>query len=440
MIRILFVLSIAISIVFAAKQVKVKDLWDDNSAKKSTVSKIKSTKKDLTNTDKKQKQLNQQLAKIASSILKAEKENKRLAKALKELEKEKQKNEEKYSKAKKKIDGFKSKIDTLDSTIEQQNSHFMKLLIDQFSLMIVMDKIDKKSIDSVVMKEIYETYKQKNSQELKNLKKMISTNIKKKKEVDGYRKKIEKSISKIVKKREEYLRKKKEKERLLKKLAADEERYRKSIKELMKKQSMIRNTLAKLNIIRKEEIAKEKELERARQAEINRRAAARSKARDSQGEEFEGAKSFANNESVKQIGSSYHKNKIYRYRGPKTISPLKRSKVVKSFGTYIDPIYKMKIFNESVTLKSSKPNAKVRNVLNGKVVFAGENSMLGKVIIVAHGNKLHTIYAGLSRISPIIKVGSRVKKGAVIGKINRKLIFEATKDSKYINPLRLIRL
>ena len=99
----------------------------------------------------------------------------------------------------------------------------------------------------------------------------------------------------------------------------------------------------------------------------------------------------------------------------------------------------MKIFNESVTLKAPVRDAKVRNVLNGKVVFAGQNSMLGKVIVIAHGGKLHTVYAGLSRISPVIKVNSRVKKGAVIGKVKRKLIFEATKDSKYINPVRLIR-
>ena len=31
-------------------------------------------------------------------------------------------------------------------------------------------------------------------------------------------------------------------------------------------------------------------------------------------------------------------------------------------------------------------------------------------------------------------------KGAVIGRIKRKLIFQATQNSKYINPLRLIRL
>jgi len=438
LIRIIWILLLGISLAFSAKDANIKSLWQKKS--KSTSSKIKSTKKNLTQTDKKQKQLNQQLSRIAKSILKAEKENRSLEKTLKALAKDKEVNEEKYTQAKEKINVFKGKIEVLDSTIKKQNAHFMSLLIDQFSLMIAINKMEKKTVESVVMREIYETYKEKSSQDLKTLKLRISSSLKKKKKALGYQKKIEKSISKISKKREAYTRKKAEKEKLLKKLIADELTYRKSIKELMKKQSMIRSTLAKLNIIRTDEISKERALEQARQKEINRRASARSIARNSGTEGHVAAKSFTNNESVKQVGSSYHKNKVYRYRGAKTISPLKGARVVKSFGTYIDPLYKMKIFNESITLKASKHNAKVRNVLNGKVVFAGQNSMLGKVIVIAHGGKLHTVYAGLSKISPEIKVGKRVKKSTIIGKVKRKLIFEATKNSKYINPMRLIRL
>ncbi|NKQ40386.1 MAG: peptidoglycan DD-metalloendopeptidase family protein [Sulfurovum sp.] len=438
MIRFLVLTILLLSFAFAAKQPNIKSLWDKTP--KSTAGKIDLNKNDLSQTGKKQNQLNKQLSKIAKSILKAEKENRKLAKVLKSLAEDKESNEQEYNKAKKKIDTFEDKIETLDSTIKKQNSHFVTLLIDQFSLMIAMNKMEKKTVDSVVMKEIFDTYKEKNSQDLKTLKKKINSSMEKKKEAQGYQKKIEKSISKISKKRKTYIRKKAEKEKLLKKLATDEGSYRKNIKELMKKQSMIRTTLVKLNIIRKDEISKEQTLEKARQEEINRRAAARSMARDSGMEDQVVAKSFVNKEKVRQIGSSYHKSKIYRYRGAKTISPLKKSRVVKSFGTYVDPIYKMKIFNESITLKAQSQNAKVRNVLNGKVVFAGQNSMLGKVIVIAHGGDMHTIYAGLSRISPVIKQGSRVKKGAIIGKVKSKLIFEATKNSKYINPLRLIRL
>jgi len=432
------VLLLSTLLLSAATHTPIKSLWE--SEKGSTVSKIDSTRRDLSATDQKQKQLNQQLSKIAKSILQAEKENRALDRALKRLAKDKEANEERYSEAKKKIDAYQGKIETLDQSIKQQHSHFVKMLIDQFSLIMAMNRLEKKSIDSVVTREIYEVYKQKSTQDIQTLKAKIDSSLKQKNEVVGYQKKIEKSISKISRQREAYLKKKREKQKLLKKLAADEAAYRKSIKELMKKQSMIRNTLAKLNIIRKEEIAKEQAIERERQAEIKRRATARSQARTQSTEGHVSAKAFSDNRRVKQVGSSYHRDKIYRYRGAKTISPLKHAKVVKSFGTYIDPIYKMKIFNESITLKAPKSDAKVRNVLNGKVVFAGENSMLGKMVVIAHGGRLHTVYAGLSRISPMIKKGSRVKKGAIIGKVKRKLIFEATKDSKYINPIRLIRL
>jgi len=438
LIRIVLLICLFCVSVFGAKHTKIKNLW--NTGPTTTNGKIDATEKSLSQASKKRKQLNRQLSKIAQSILKAEKENRRLAEVLKVLAKNKATNEEKYTVAKKKIDTYKERISTLDQTIKIQNAHFVSLMIDQFSLMLAMEKIGKKTIDSVVMQEVYRTYRMKSAEELRLLKSEIGKSLEKKKKTLGYQKKIKRSISKISKKREAYRKKKTQKEKLLKKLAADELAYRKSIEALMHKQSMIRATLAKLHIIRQEEVMKERALEKERQAEIGRRASARKAVRDGGTQGHVSAKSFENTAAVKQVGSSYHRNKTYRYRGAKTISPLKHAKVVKSFGTYVDPIYKMKIFNESITLRAPSRDAKVRTVLNGKVVFAGQNSMLGKVIVVAHGGKMHTVYAGLSRISPLIKVGSRVKKGAVIGKVKRKLIFEATKDSKYINPVRLIRL
>ena len=113
---------------------------------------------------------------------------------------------------------------------------------------------------------------------------------------------------------------------------------------------------------------------------------------------------------------------------------------MKKFGTYVDPIYKIKILNESITLQSLFENAKVQNILNGKVVFAGKSSMLGKVVVVAHSKKIHTVYAGLSKIAPTRRVGAKIQKGYIVGKVNEKLIFQATKDSKHINPLRLITI
>jgi murein DD-endopeptidase MepM/ murein hydrolase activator NlpD len=74
------------------------------------------------------------------------------------------------------------------------------------------------------------------------------------------------------------------------------------------------------------------------------------------------------------------------------------------------------------------------------VVYVGENSVMGKVIIIQHSNHLHTTYSGLAGISPLIKVGKRVSKGTPIGIVKRKLIFRATQNTKFIDPLKLINL
>jgi murein DD-endopeptidase MepM/ murein hydrolase activator NlpD len=66
--------------------------------------------------------------------------------------------------------------------------------------------------------------------------------------------------------------------------------------------------------------------------------------------------------------------------------------------------------------------------------------MLGKVVVVAHSAKMHTVYAGLSKIAPNIHVGRKIKKGYIVGKVSRKLMFQATKNSKHINPMKLIRI
>ncbi|MFY4804734.1 peptidase M23, partial [Aliarcobacter butzleri] len=63
-------------------------------------------------------------------------------------------------------------------------------------------------------------------------------------------------------------------------------------------------------------------------------------------------------------------DQIIKYKGAKTIAPLKTFKVVKNIGTYYDPIYKIKLFNESIVLKVTVSVSKVVSVLNVKVVYA----------------------------------------------------------------------
>ena len=127
-----------------------------------------------------------------------------------------------------------------------------------------------------------------------------------------------------------------------------------------------------------------------------------------------------------------------KYSGARTIAPLDSYTVKQKFGNYVDPIYNIKIFNEAVILRSTTPDAKVKSVLNGKVVFAKATPMLENVVIIENENGIHTIYAHLSQIAPTVKVGSLVQKGYVIGRVRNDLTFEVTQRNYHIDPLEMI--
>lgn len=141
------------------------------------------------------------------------------------------------------------------------------------------------------------------------------------------------------------------------------------------------------------------------------------------------------------IGSSTSGIKMTKYRGRKTIAPLDSFNVVKKFGKYFDPVYKIELFNESIVLKTKKPQAKVKAIFNGKIVYAKKDAgMLENVVIIQHKDGLHTIYSHLDQISPSLKVGRWIKKGYVVGRVNDTLTFQATKNEKHVNPKDLFRI
>ncbi len=444
-----------------AKQ-PIKSLWNGKKSTKksvqhpqSTVKKIQDSQSTLHQASQQKAQANQQLERIARAIRNAEMETIAINKVLDRLEKEQQKSETQYQTAKASIDRYGGKIQKLDTTIKGKHEAFIRLLTEQFSLIAAMEAIDRSTVLSVVQKEVYQACKKKNTYELKHLKARIDGSRKVKAKLLSDRDSIRQSIQAIIAKRALYEKKKKEKARLLKTLAEKEKEYRSQLKAIMQRQESLQQTLAQLNIMRKEEIARARKEAEAKRAELRRKTSELKRMRQQQAAQVKEDKAAGRVVTytvpkieetpsavghVKQYGSSYQNNNIQAYRGRRTISPLSHARVIKKFGSYIDPIYKIRIFNDNIVLRASRSGAKVRNVLNGKVVYVGHNNMLGKVVIVEHGNRLHTIYAALDRISPLLKKGSRVKKGTIIGRIKRKLIFQATQNSKYINPLRLIRL
>ncbi|NOR56277.1 MAG: peptidoglycan DD-metalloendopeptidase family protein [Sulfurovum sp.] len=437
----------------------------------STTSKIKDSKKDLTVTSSAKTKTNRRLGKIAKDIKAAEKDIVYLEAKIDKLALSQNKSEKQYEILKKELVKSEKEFKSTSSELDKKRKTFISLLSEQFSVVFALEQDHEPTQESIILHEVYMAYKKQNAKNLASLRKEIGSLKTRKQSKLNLRNKTKKDIASIVKKRESFAQKKKAKEKLLKKLSVDEGKYNSKLIKIVDKQNSLRSTLAKLNILHGQEVeearkiaAAKKEamrLEKARQQNIRKaKALARAKARKAKEalriakteEEKKKArlaakeaakeekKVYKKSAKVRQVNSSYTKSKTYAYRGGKTISPLSGARVIKKFGTYVDPIYKIKIFNESITLKAPSSNAKVKNILNGKVVFAGKSSMLGKVVVVAHSKKIHTVYAGLSKIAPTIHVGSKIKRGYTIGKVNEKLVFQATKNSKHINPLRLIKI
>ena len=419
----------------------------------TTDKKIKKSEKNLNKSVKEQKEMSQQLDKVAKNIKKADRDNKALNKKLEGLSQKYSQNEKVYKVSKKTLAEYDQNLAVINRKIKDKNQKFIEVLANQSSVIYAMNQSHDPTRESIVMQEAYRLLKKQNTKELAELKLQIDRNKVQKRKITRKRSSIKKKIDKIAKQRKEYKEQRTAKKKLLKKLAANESKYRQKLQKEMDKQNELRSALAELNILQKKEVEEERRIaaeqkaamaaeEKRKQDERVKRELARKEARK-EGKKVvytTKVKETPTDRSVKKVGSSYKKDKIYAYRGVKTISPIRGAKLVKKFGTYIDPIYKIKIFNESITLKAPSSNAKVQNVLNGKVVFAGSSSMLGKVVVVSHSGKIHTVYAGLSKIAPTVRKGSKIKKGYVIGKVSRKLIFEATKNSKHINPMRLISL
>jgi len=430
----------------------------------STEKKIQKSEKILDESLKEQKETSEQLDKVADDIKKANSENKILNSKLETLSDLYQQNEESYQASKKELSAYDASLAQINKKIEDINEEFIQVLASQSSVIHAMNQKHDPSRESIVMLEAYHILKEKNAKDMGRLKEQIDQKKREKRSIQKDRSRIKIKIDKIAKERDEFEDKKKTKEKLLEKLANDEESYRKKLQSVMDEQNALRSTLAELNILQQKEVEEERRIaaeqkaamlaeEQRKKALRKKRAQERAQAKKEgkkvvyavkEEEEEEVTKGVAEGPiekvEVARRGSSYQADKVAAYSGGKTISPIQGARLIKKFGAYVDPIYKIKIFNESITLQAPSSDARVQNVLNGKVVFAGPSSMLGNVVVVAHAGQMHTVYAGLSKIAPSISKGSTIRGGYVIGKVSNKLIFQATKDSKHIDPLKLITL
>jgi septal ring factor EnvC (AmiA/AmiB activator) len=106
--------------------------------------------------------------------------------------------------------------------------------------------------------------------------------------------------------------------------------------------------------------------------------------------------------------------------------------VVQAFGVKVHPKYGTKTKSQGLDIACAD-GSPIKASLDGRVSFAESFMGYGKMVIVDHGEQLHSIYSRLSEIR--VSVGATVHKGETIAFAGDTLHFEVRKSGKSEDPL-----
>jgi len=397
-------------------------LFSFSLAQTSVDTKIKKTSTKLSKYSKNHRNINKKVAQNARKILKLKKELYKQQELAKKLKEELEGKESSYNSNKQQLSTLAKTQAMLEKDSQKLEQELVFMIAQSVSLSVILEEEYTPSEESMMEFEVFKVMLKNSKEKIKKLNAIFYQNSKNIDILSKQASSLEVAIAVIDAKRKDLLNTQKKTKEGLKKLKIAKASYKKELQKLLKKQDTLKSTLAKLNIIKIDEIKKAKQ------------EAARAKA-------FKQKTIISDKDlpTVKKHGSSYQAVKTKKYKGKKTIAPFSPYTITKKYGTYTDPIYGIKVFNESISLKPKEKNTKVKTVFNGKVIYADKTAVLNNIVIVEHKNGLHTIYANLSQISPNIKKGKKIKKGYTIGRVSTELIFEVTQKSFHINPIRLFK-
>lgn len=379
---------------------------------------ISKTKSKLSTNSKKNKKINNSLDALAKKIKTYKASLKRVKVGIVNLNSEIEKYEKQSKVSTNKLNKINSIFNKLKSSNDIVNKKLVSILSKEIYTSILLQHntvSDNSSIDTLIESEFLTTYSgvlrdKFNKTKLKFFKLKVDIAL-----VNKELNKIKEKVLTLQGKKTRLKKLDKLKKTNLIKLESSKKSYIKRLNQVRKENRELKRILTKLNILKRdneEKIVQSKEAiiqPSASPADIN----------------------------VRQVGHSYTKTPVKKYNGQKTIAPFKNYKITRKFGNFTDPTYKIKMFNPNVVLKPVG-SKNVINVLDGKVISITKNPAIGNIIIVDNSNEIHTLYAKLSKVAPTIKVGSRVKKGYILGKVKNELFFEVTKNNSNINPLELI--
>ena len=408
---------------------------------KDTIDKINKNKRILEQRKQATKKTNLKVKILARQIQRESKELDDIEHDINQVDKQLKSKSSTLLKYKNGLSGLTKTQDEIIQEKKDVESIIINTLIDDFSSALAIKLASKSSFEELTEHEIYDVLAIDSREKVFNLDtqyiKISQTKNKNESQISS----LKKYINTAKKKKEKLLNLKKKQSRAIKSLEKKHKTYQAQLKKTFKKQNALSSLLSDLNILKKKQIKKETAWREKKKKIALAKQKTKRKTNNTTHKNKTSQRMIDEVDiDIRQLGSSTKGVKITRYRGSKTISPLKSYSIEKKFGKYYDPVYKIKLFNESVVLKTKKRNAKVFNILKGKVAYAKTNSgMLENVVIVRHSNGIHTVFSHLDKISPTLRVGKWIPKGYVVGRVNDELTFQVTKNSQHINPLELFR-
>jgi len=109
-----------------------------------------------------------------------------------------------------------------------------------------------------------------------------------------------------------------------------------------------------------------------------------------------------------------------------------QGQVVTRFGTIVDPKYGTVTKNTGIDIVT-RQGSPVAAVDSGKVSFADVFMGYGRMVILDHGKRVHSIYSRLSDVK--VKVGDKVAKGGVVALSGDTLHLEFRVGGKSVDPM-----
>ncbi len=399
--------------------------------------KISKTQKELS---KKQHQLETTsltLEELGKSIVRQQHDVNKLSGQLKNLSASIRQDKEKLTKkAKHKEELLDKRRDALDKRNALEKKLIDIIVNDLAYSEVIAQEGKTGNAKDIIKKEIFVKLKGLVLSQSKELKAEFARYVLEVRDLDKEIEALTKEIGELRNAKIEVASLKDKKERQLEKLNREKAIYKKRLTSLMREQESSQDLLDQLKLTKKQLVAKEKE--RKRRAEAERRERERRAKEEKTAVVTKPADTSGIH--VRKLGSSYQDVDITHLKLHKVKAPIDGFKITKKFGSYHDPVYNIKIHNDSVSMKPNRRDSVVRSVLGGKVIFAKDYNVLGKTVVIEHRNNILTFYSNLSTIAPGIKPGKKINARTAVGRVDDELKFKVTKGTTLVDPLELIRI